>query len=40
MSYEELLEMLDSPDEKVRAEAELEILGRIYYRPVSANAET
>ena len=31
MTYEELLEMLDSPDEQERNEAELILLGRLLY---------
>ena len=31
MTYEKLCEMLDSPDPLERAEAELEIMGRLYY---------
>ena len=33
MDYEKLCEMLDSPDEQERAEAELEIMGRLLYYP-------
>ena len=31
MTYEKLLEMLDSPDEQERNEAELELLGKLLY---------